>query len=100
MGYYTKFDLSILNDNNYLLDEILDNNEDLQYYLNEKCKWYERRHDMIKISLNHKDKIFRLEGKGEEDDDLWVEFYKNGEYRYFKSKIVIIHKEYDEDIWN
>ena len=100
MGYYTKFDLSILNDNNYLLDEILENNKDLQYCLDEECKWYEHRDDMIKISLNHKDKIFRLEGNGEEDGDLWVEFYKNGEWRYFKSEIVITHKEYNEDIWN
>lgn len=98
MGYYTKYDLTILNDDDYIMDSIIEFGDlDLSYHLSDRCKWYDHDTDIINLSLKHKDKVFRLEGRGEDDDDIWVKFYKNGEFRMYQSQIV--HKQYSEDIW-
>ena len=45
----------------------------------EECKWYEHEYDMVKFSKLFPDVTFKLSGDGEERDDMWHEYFHNGE---------------------
>lgn len=45
-------------------------------------KWYEQEEDMYKLSLQFPDVRFRLHGNGEDQDDLWDEYWQNGSYQH------------------
>ncbi len=58
------------------------NSKELKHY--EKVAWYEHDKDMKALSLHFPDMVFKLEGAGEDRDDVWVKYYHNGkvaEYR-------------------
>lgn len=94
MGYYTKYDLFLSKDTP---EEILKKdlsetlgkmskyencwvkNSKIHYGMEEPCKWYDSRKDMIKFSKKKEFKkvLFHLECKGEEGEEYKV-FYKNG----------------------
>ena len=58
-------------------------------------KWYEWQDDMQNISIEFPDVLFEVLGEGEERDDIWVAWFKNGEwYREFAK---IVYPEFDED---
>lgn len=44
----------------------------------ESSKWYEWEDDMKRFSLQHPDYTFIIEGAGEETDDRWRAYIKNG----------------------
>lgn len=50
--------------------------------------------DMINISKMYPDAVFRLEGKGEENSDMWVNYYKNGKVQECQARIVF--DDFDE----
>lgn len=41
-------------------------------------KWYEHDRDMTNLSLQYPTVLFILDGDGEETEDLWRKFFKNG----------------------
>lgn len=41
-------------------------------------KWYEHEQDMTNLSLKYPTVLFILDGSGEEKEDLWRKFFKNG----------------------
>lgn len=47
----------------------------------ESCKWYEYEADMIEFSKLYPDYIFIIEGDGEETDDRWRAYFKDGKSR-------------------
>lgn len=51
-------------------------------------KWYRWKDDMRDISKRYPDRLFQLDGQGEESDDLWRAFFKNGKSQICKARIV------------
>jgi len=95
MGYYTKFDL-------YIPNQDLNVNKCMKTILNdlgfdpfsEPVKWYSYRSDMIKFSSKYPDVLFELYGVGEEEGDIWKEYYYNGKFQF--AKAIITYDEFDE----
>lgn len=54
------------------IDELMDGDSEPQ-------KWYGHDNDMVALSKELPDVLFRLSGVGEEQGDEWVKFYLNGE---------------------
>ena len=49
-------------------------------FAGEDCvKWYEHRTDMVEISEQFPDCVFNLSGEGEDQGDVWNEYYLNGD---------------------
>ena len=44
----------------------------------ENVKWYEHTNDMRRLSAAFPDALFTLSGDGEDTNDQWVEYHKNG----------------------
>lgn len=101
MGYYTDYKLTV-NDDNTRIREFLEQEADFDTdYLieaideyRESRKWYEHDEDMKKLSIEFPDKLFKLEGEGEESGDVWIAYYKNGMKQYCPG--VITFDEFDE----
>ena len=94
MGYYTNFELTmhpsqpqereteIIRHIISLMDGIdLDKvqGSEIDWFLSDSLKWYDHEDHMIEISRRYPDVIFVLHGEGEEHDDIWNEYYSNGE---------------------
>lgn len=81
MGYYTKYSLSLENDDDNSAQEYIDSLDSIinNIYMQgvQPYKWYEYRKDMLKLSRLFPNVTFILEGKGEEDGDLWKEYFKD-----------------------
>lgn len=55
----------------------------------EACKWYEHEEDMLELSRAFPNVTFKLHGDGEEKEDMWDSYYKNGKSVNYQAKIVI-----------
>jgi hypothetical protein len=64
--------------------------------IGEASKWYESDQDMKELSSReeYKDVLFILEGEGEDNDDIWIAYYKNGKVQKEYAKITF--DEFDE----
>ena len=51
-------------------------------------KWYDEEKDMRKLSCLFPDKLFRIQGFGEENLDYWYELFQCGEYEYMQGRMV------------
>jgi len=93
MGYITDYELRI--DNN----DLWRNNAFIADFSNitslhctqwiGECKWYDHDDDIIKLSKLYPKTLFTLRGIGEDEDQPWVTYYKNGQYHNAEVKIVI-----------
>jgi hypothetical protein len=54
---------------------------------NDQCKWYEHTEDMCRVSKKYPNVIFSLYGNGEENGDMWVEYFMNGKFQVEKASI-------------
>lgn len=101
MGYYTEYKLSIIEGDKRAIDDLLNENESASYALNEDgstnepCKWYSATNDLIKFSTNYPDTLFKFETIGEEHDDMWVIYIKNGKSQ--RCQAIITFEDYDEN---
>ena len=43
-----------------------------------EVKWYDHTSDMKQVSVKYPDALLVLSGEGEENDDCWVEYHRNG----------------------
>ena len=111
MGYYTRYELNTKpelspeqeKEISQELKKLLYHDEDLevedfQDVLSEEMKWYEHQQDMVKISSKYPDILFELTGEGEESEDLWIEYHKNGKFYYERARI--IYDEFNEEKLN
>jgi hypothetical protein len=57
-------------------------------------KWYEHEDDMRQLSSRFPDILFTLSGKGEENEDIWVKYFKGG--RMQVSRATIAFEGFDE----
>ena len=84
MGYYTTYSLTLeegpreqfqrmLED----IDAMMGDNE-MSSFESINAKWYSYETDIKQLSLKYPDIIFRVNGDGEDSDDLWQDFWHNG----------------------
>lgn len=52
-----------------------------------QCKWYSHEDHMRKLSKVFPDALFTLTGHGEDEEDIWREFYKDGKMHRVKAEI-------------
>ncbi len=96
MGYYTTHELEIIKGDN-LIDickEEISKLADYSDCFDESIKCYEHEENMREYSLLHPDTLFKLSGIGEENGDLWHEYYLNGKMQ--RVNAVITFEEFDE----
>ena len=60
----------------------------------EGIKWYGYVEEMIAYSKKYPEVVFTLTGIGEEPDDMWRDYYKNGKLHGGRANIV--YPTYDE----
>lgn len=102
MGYYTDYYLTF-DDSFDCSDEVfkyIENSFKISFslveYSDHDCewcghvnrKWYSHASDMRIVSLKWPDILFELKGSGEENDDLWIKYFKNGKMQTCYAEIV------------
>jgi hypothetical protein len=60
--------------------------------------WYEHENDMLEISKNFPNILFKLEGDGQDREDIWVKYFKNGQVK--TAKILIVEEDPDLEDWD
>lgn len=101
MGYYTQFEGSIIGPvdsaveyrvANAIADEFWFDDPDF-YYVDQvfsacgEMKWYDWREDMEKISLQFPTVTIYLHGEGEDSEDMWNAYFKNGKSVVYHAQI-------------
>jgi hypothetical protein len=95
MGYLTRYELEVSNNKSGIgiLQEFRET-FDLSYAIGEDgnslqpVKWYKNEKNLLEFSLKYPEAIFKLVGYGEDKDDIWVKYFKNGDMEYFNARIV------------
>lgn len=96
MGYYTRYTLEV-NDETYGMIDHKEKISKISGYNNpfdDEVKWYGHEGDMKKYSKLNKGILFKLIGEGEESNDLWIKYFKDGKMQVCKARIT--YDEYDE----
>ena len=52
-----------------------------------KVYWYTHEEDMAEFSKRYPEILFTLYGEGEDNTDIWREYFKNGKYHTIFAKI-------------
>lgn len=107
MGYRTDYTLKVRdkNFNSISTNELRKIADELKEFTNYSfensniislydAKWYNAQSDMKEFSKNYPNYIFCLYGNGEEEDDIWVHYFKNGKSTGADAEI--IYPDYDE----
>ena len=100
MGYYTIFKLSTVNGSEDLIEKLIESCEDASYALEpngetyDSAKWYSCDDDLKRFSKGYPEALFILSGEGEDNDDIWKAYFKNG--KVHKEKAQIIFNTFDE----
>ena len=99
MGYYTMYNLSTDEDEAYAKEKYGDELGEFTGYgaalFEDQIKWYEHEQDMRSFSKRYPDVLFQLDGKGENNDDVWTMWARNG--KTYKDYVKIIYPEFNED---
>lgn len=90
MGYYTKYQVVTVRDSKstsetvearerfrQALLDVLDEQEEY-FFTEEGWKWYSHEDDLVRVSERVPDLYFCIEGRGEDDHDLWRKHFYNG----------------------
>ena len=93
MGYYTRHELTIENDD-YTVDHEKEISEISGYgnWFDDSIKWYSFEDDMRKYSKLHPKLTFIIDGEGEESGDIWKAYFQNG--KMFKTKAIMTFEEF------
>jgi hypothetical protein len=100
MGYYTKFNLTVTPDNGEIIPQFRKENENAEYALDddgnfyEEAKWYYSQDELCEFSLKHPDVLFLLEGDGEDSENFWRLYVKNGKKHHQVG--IVTYPEFDE----
>ena len=100
MGYYTRYELEVVEGNDELIGEFREDNENAQWAIDnygdseEECKWYTHGEDLTAFSKKHPEALFKLSGEGEESGDMWAQYFKNGKSQ--RCQAIVTFEEYDE----
>ncbi len=95
MGYYTEYRLHIIDDDLELINHHkgISNITKFNPFISD-CKWYGNDSHMIEYSIIYPEFTFILDGTGEDPNDRWKSYYKNG--KLFTTYAKIIFEEYNE----
>ena len=94
MGYYTFYQLQVLNPVNEEHEDTIREDFEQQFPNESKCvdqvdmKWYSHDDDMIEFSKRHPGVIFELLGTGEETYDEWVCRYRDGKSECLAPEVI------------
>ena len=92
MSYYTTYTLSATQgyDNQEEMEETPQeiSGYSIEFALDDSCKWYKHEQDMKELSKFYPETTFLLEGQGEESEDIWRKYFKNGKMQVCKAEIV------------
>jgi hypothetical protein len=96
MGYYTTHTLEVLDGNDFVTDykKEIGLISDYGDPFSEAIKWYRHEDDMRELSNKFPNTLFVLSGVGEDNDDLWKEFYLGGKMQ--KCKAIITYEPFDK----
>lgn len=94
MGYYTDYGLEIIENDNLEIDfeKEISKHADYGFCFSGEIKWYDCESDMISFSKKHPKVLFKISGEGEESDDLWEMFIRNGKTE--KNKVILSYPPY------
>ena len=105
MGYYTTYSLRIIEtteENNWeIIPKFRKEYDSAKYAINDmgdalgETKWYDSTIDLINFSEKHPTILFCLDGTGEESEDIWRLYVKNGKSQYIKAELVF--EEFNEE---
>jgi hypothetical protein len=88
MGYYTRYQVSVVDGLEATFPDHEKNLGELTGYgpsmFEETIKWYSFEEDMRAYSKTYPQLVFRLSGRGEEDNDVWVKWFKDGEMQEWR----------------
>lgn len=59
------------------------------YFSASGVKWYNYEEELLKLSQNFPDIIFKLSGKGEQYSDMWDKYFYKGKIQKCYAKIII-----------
>ena len=106
MGYYTTFKLETDDDQPHVCptcgSNAVRNHEEILYkrfgcnLFEEATKWYSWEQDMLEYSKEYPDVLFTLEGQGEEAEDRWAAYFKNGKWQFEKAEMQIAAFDLDK----
>lgn len=65
-----------------------ENEHEANFSVYDECKWYDHEYDMMQVSKMFPDVIFRLSGDGEEREDMWREYFHNGEVEECRAQVI------------
>lgn len=97
MGYTTYFNLEMENytdEQRLAIAELVEENDfpmdwyNGNDYWDGEGKWYEHQEDMINLSKQFPEVLFILSGEGEDREDNWREYYRNGKVAISWGRIV------------
>lgn len=100
MGYYTDFEISIIDGviDEYEFEKVF--NEVSGYRTHDMrlngVKWHDWSVDMKVISKRFPSVVFQLDGSGEEDGDVWRVYFKDGKKQSANTIVKVIHEDFDE----
>ncbi len=78
----------------YDLEEYTERDDYFEFSISE-ITWYEHETDMREISKRYPEIIFKVEGHGEDYEDIWIEYYKAGKMQYCPA--IITYDDFNED---
>jgi len=102
MAYYTNYKLTTdqeIEKEAMLVRELRMHNSDAEFALNEtggtrsNDTWYQHEPDMKNFSLKYPSVLFTLCGQGDNNDDNWVKYFKNGKVQEEQARIT--YPEFD-----
>lgn len=111
MGYYTQYNLYVQNYDGLNETELDDVNSaiealnifdggDNRYGWSAYEKWYDHDDDMLALSTRFPDVVFQLYGDGEDSEDRWMTYYKNGRCQEDALHITVEEDPFDESkLW-
>jgi hypothetical protein len=93
MGYNTRYAVKVTPDfeGDQSLDEILRKASGGYSFDcgNTECvKWYDHEDHLRALSKEWPLRLFTVTGEGEESDDLWIKYFKDGKMQFCKAQIV------------
>ncbi|NCC68756.1 MAG: hypothetical protein EOM14_11300 [Clostridia bacterium] len=100
MGYYTHYSLETDAPSEFEIIEELKRMGIVGYALRDNLdeadavKWYNHEKAMRSISKKFPLVLFTLSGEGEESEDMWVKYFKNGKMQTCRA--VITYDSFDE----
>lgn len=97
MGYYTYFTLEDVSEGNKSKHEEaigLASVYECSELFEESIKWYTFDKDIRAYSLKHPGVLFTISGDGEESDDKWTSYIRDGKIHEVRAKVT--YDEFDE----